>query len=134
MIGRKLYLTVLIILVVMPGACAPQAASTPSSPPTGSVPAQANPVPITPSASLQDATWAKVVETAKKEGVLTMYGSAQIAGPLGVAIAKAFKDRFGISVEMLVSAGRQSVERVQVEARMNMPVGDVVFSGISSAT
>ncbi|MBF8265252.1 MAG: Ferric transporter ATP-binding subunit, partial [Dehalococcoidia bacterium] len=81
----------------------------------------------------QDAAWAKVVESAKKEGTVTIYSFYYVAD-IGRVIAKAFQDRYGIRVEILAIAGRQTVEKVKVEASMKQLVADVVNTGVSSAT
>lgn len=136
MMARTKCLLTLLILLSIIIACTPQsrqAGSPPALIPSQSTPS-AIPTPNLPLPTSEDTAWAKVVNAARKEGTLTIYGSAQVAGELGVAISKAFKDRYGISVEILVGPGRQTVERAQVESRLNLPVGDVVFSGIGSAT
>lgn len=125
----------IVILIPILGACSPT--TTPVNPVAVPPPTATEVVTATSSVSSptpQDVAWVKVVEAAKKEGKLVLYGSAQIAGAYGVAVSQAFKERYGISVEILVAAGRQTVERVKVEAAMNRPVGDVFFTGTPSAT
>ncbi|MBF8304359.1 MAG: hypothetical protein HW399_734, partial [Dehalococcoidia bacterium] len=82
-------LAVLLVLSCAPGAtptAAPDArpVSTPAPVLTSNLP------PSTP----QEVEWQKVVEAAKKEGKLTVY-SFSFVGDLGLALSKAFKDRYG---------------------------------------
>ncbi|MBF8265746.1 MAG: Ferric transporter ATP-binding subunit, partial [Dehalococcoidia bacterium] len=125
---RKLLLpSILVALTLIMVSCAPQPAPAPT--PAAPRPTTAPVAAPTPSTS-QDAAWAKVVESAKKEGTVTIYSFYYVAD-IGRVIAKAFQDRYGIRVEILAIAGRQTVEKVKVEASMKQLVADVVNTGVS---
>lgn len=127
------FLSLSLVLAAL-AACAPAAAPLPRlvGAPTAVAPA---PGPR-PGAALtpEEAAWQKVVEAAKKEGSLTVYSATQFAGTKGRAVAEAFKQRYGISVELMLGSGRQLIERVKVEQRLKQPVADVTGTGTSTAT
>ena len=127
---KSLLPTIFVALILIMVSCAPQPAPAPT--PAAPRPTTAPVAAPTPSTS-QDAAWAKVVESAKKEGTVTIYSFYYVAD-IGRAIAKAFQDRYGIRVEILAIAGRQTVEKVKVEASMKQLVADIVNTGVSSAT
>ncbi|MDO8637642.1 MAG: extracellular solute-binding protein [Dehalococcoidia bacterium] len=131
---KSLLPTIFVALILIMVSCAPQPAPTltPPAPRPTTAPVAAPTSNLPPSTS-QDAAWAKVVESAKKEGTVTIYSFYYVAD-IGRAIAKAFQDRYGIRVEILAIAGRQTVEKVKVEASMKQLVADLVNTGVSSAT
>ena len=131
---NKLFLLLGLGLLVLLASCTPQAASTPSALEAIAPAKAASPTSnISPPAS-QDAAWAKVVEAAKKEGLVTIYGANQFAGDGGSRTIEAFSKEYGIRVDLLIAAGRQAVERIKVENKMKQPVADIVGPGLSSAT
>ena len=105
---------------VTPGA---KPVSTPASVLTSNLPSvrQAQDMPSTS----QDADWQKVVEAAKKEGKLTVY-SFSFGGDLGLALSQAFKERYGIQMELVAGSGAVFLERLKVESRSGHPVADVL--------
>ena len=131
---KRWFLLFSIAIVALLVACTPQSAPVPSAP-APPAPAKA----VVPTSNLspptsQDVAWAKVVEAAKKEGLLTIYGASQFAGEGGRRTIEAFSKEYGIRVDMLVAAGRQAVERIKVESKMKQPIADIVGPGLSSAT
>jgi len=125
----------IILSTVITALLIPACSATPApvSPPPRVTPA------ATPSSNLliptpHDAAWAKVVEAAKKEGLITIYGASQFAGDGGRRTIEAFSKEYGIRVDMLVAAGRQAAERIKVESKMKQPIADLVGPGLSSAT
>lgn len=116
-----LSLSGLAILVLLFPSCAPTPApsttrlATPSplSTPASNIPPPASPDP-----------WAKVIEAAKKEGKLTDY-SYNFTGDVGIAIGQAFKERYGIQVEIITGRGAEFIERLKIERRMGSLVGDM---------
>lgn len=125
----KLYLEVSVALLIALAGCTPKAVLVPEQAPTTPM---ATPAVTTLSAtpiSGQDEDWAKVVEAAKKEGHLTLYAVTPFfAGDAGIAMARAFKDRYGISMDYLQGRGADWLERLKVEQRMGQQVGDVVYA------
>ena len=112
-----------IILLVILAACAPGNAPTPA--PAAPTPAKTT-VPtsnLSPPTS-QDAAWDKIVEAAKKEGQLTIY-SYSFVGDIGIAMSRAFKDRYGITVDIVTGRGAEFLERVKTEKRIGGLVADM---------
>lgn len=129
----KWFPIVVLAVLAAVGACTPK--NVPTSVPTA-VPqvSSGNPVPTSPTLSPEHAAWAKVVEAAKKEGLLTIYGSTGFAGDKGRITLAAFRDKYSIRVESLNMPGRQIVERVKVEERVSQPIADLAATGTSSGT
>lgn len=122
---RKFLYVIMLTFVVLVMACAPK--QTPS--PTASTPKPSSPAPITPASNIppltsQDAAWAKVVLDAQKEGRLLIYSFA-FAGDVGTAISKAFKDKYGIQVDIVVGSAPVMLERVRSEYRARQFMTDV---------
>ena len=119
----KNWITVIVIvLIVLLSACAPKSTTAPA--PSPSTPA--TPVPtsnISPPTS-QDAAWDKVVAAAKKEGKLTIYSFTWI-GDAGITISGAFKQKYGISIEIVTGRGAEFVERLKTEKRIGQRVADL---------
>ncbi len=121
-----------VILLVI--ACSTQPTPVPTTSAPMAPAKAATPTSNLPPPTPQDAAWAKVVEAAKKEGLITIYGASQFAGDGGRRTTEAFTKEYGIRVDMLVAAGRQAVERIKVENKMKQPIADLVGPGLSSAT
>ena len=103
---KRTIIPIFISLILFSISCAPAAA--PASIPT-LAPSQ---VP-TPASNLQpptsqDITWGKTMEAAKKESSLTLYSYA-FTGDLGLALSKAFTDKYGIKVEIVTGRGAEMV-------------------------
>ena len=112
-----------LILLTILAACAPGSAPTPAPAPT--TPAQVTvPASNVPLPASQDPAWDKIVEAAKKEGKLTIY-SYSFVGDIGIAMSRAFKDRYGISVDIVTGRGAEFLERVKTEKRIGGLVADM---------
>lgn len=98
----------------------PSSASTPAAVP---VPAQPKPTEIT----AEQAAWAKVVEAGRKEGAVTAY-NYQWVGDRGIAISRAFRQRYGIDLQIVTGRGAEFLERLKVEKRVGKVMADV-FEG-----
>lgn len=105
-------------------ACAPAAAPSPPSP----APAPAAPS-AAPALSPEEASWAKVVAAAKKEGRVNAYSFSWV-GDVGLAVAKAFNDRYGISVDIITGRGAEFTERIKTERRMGQQVADMTQGSV----
>ena len=116
----------LAMLIVV--ACAPQAkpVSPPPTAPATTAPVATQVPAATPKA--EDAAWAKVVEAAKKEGTVNVY-STTFSGDVGIAVSKAFKDRYGITIDAVVGKGTGFLERIKIEKRIGKMVADMVEGG-----
>ena len=113
-------------------ACAPVAVPAPIPAPAPQA-SPAIPAPLAPAVAPEDTAWAKVVEAAKMEKSLTIY-SMHFSGDIGQAMAKAFKEQYGIRMEILAAPGRQTVEKIKVEQTLKAPIADIIQTGASSAT
>jgi len=131
--ARKSCFIALLVVWLLIIACAP-----PSQPVATPSPVQAT-LAATPTSTVspptsQDAAWAKVVEAAKKEGLITIYGASQLAGDGGRKTIETFSSKYGIRVDMLLVSGRQAVERIRVESKMKQPISDIAAIGLNSTT
>ncbi len=124
------WITILTVFSVL-AACSPKPAPTPVPTP---VPAPVS-VPTTniPAPASQDTAWAGVIEAARKEGRLVIYGATPFANA-GREITAAFTARYGIPIDLLLLGGRQQVEKLKVEQSIKHQVADIVQTGVSSAT
>ncbi len=77
-----------------------------------------------PAISPEEAAWQKVVEAAKRERVVNVYTSI-LSGKAGVEASKAFKDKYGISLEFITSRAVAMVEKVKMEQKSKSYVADV---------
>ncbi len=77
--------------------------------------------------SSEEAAWQKVVEAAKKEGVINFY-SITLIGKAGVEVMKAFKAKYGITLELVAGKGSQLAEKIRMEQRSKSYVADL-FEG-----
>ena len=134
----QLYSTIGIIFVIgiLALSCTP---ATAPSPATTSLPPQAPPAEAAvPTSNLspirqaqgmsptsQDPAWQKVLEAAKKEGKVTLYSFSMI-GDAGIAISKAFENRYGIKVDIVTGRGAEFIERIRTEQRMNQVTADIM--------
>lgn len=116
-LGVALFLALLL-------ACTPTAppAPSPSAPVTtpGTLPSRptATPAPA-------DAAWDKVVAEAKKEGRVTIY-SFNFLGDSAVALGRAFRNRYGIEVDVISGRGAEFLERLKTEQRVGKMMGDLM--------
>ena len=125
-----------LITILTLAACAPATTSTPEIPKTGA----SNPAPASNLSPVrqaqgelstsQDAAWAKVVDAARKEGRVVIY-SISMVGDIGIAVSNAFKEKYGISVDVITARGAAAVERLATEARSGQRAGDILESAPS---
>ena len=119
----------IIILLLL--ACAPQVAPGPA--PTTGTPLLAAPVPApVATVSTEETAWQKIVEAAKREGLVTIYGGAEFSGDGGRRTIEAFRNEYGIRVDLLITGGRQGFEKVKIENQIKQPIADIVTLGLSS--
>ncbi|MBI4287420.1 MAG: extracellular solute-binding protein [Chloroflexi bacterium] len=123
---RKTIAIVGVVLFLVLAACSPKTAPAPAPNPQPG-PAQSVPAARAPAAapvSAEDAAWAKTLEAAKKEGKLTIY-SYNFVGDIGLAMSRAFKDKYGITVDIVTGRGAEFLERLKTEKRVGNIVGDM---------
>lgn len=121
---NKLHLLLLISLLLATLACAPQAAPPPSTLPPAQTPAILKATPP-PALSPDKTALQKLVDAAKKEGSVTLY-SFNMVGDVGLAMQRAFKEQYGINVDIITGRGAEFAERLKTEARSGSRTGDFV--------
>lgn len=127
----KTALWVRIVLVssvlgsLVAAACAPKS----SPPPAASAPLTSAPAaPLAaPGPAQPPSAWDGVVAAAKKEGTLTVYGSAFV-GDISRRISREFEKQYGIRLEVLAGGGNQLLEKIRVEQKIGKPIGDIMGS------
>lgn len=118
----------LAVLAAMMVACTPAAGPAPTAAPVPATPQATQ--PAAPVASPQDAEWQQVIKAAQQEGKLVMYDATFFVGDRRIAVPKAFKEKYGIPMEILVTGGSSAtVERLQVEQKMGVSVADLFVAG-----
>lgn len=122
-------LAALLLTVALSVACRPATApSVPAASPP--VTATAAPVVKAPSTSPQQSEWDKTLTSARSEGAVTLYTT--FAPPeLRSAMTRAIKEKYGIRMEWVVSAGATNAERIRTEQRAKAYVADVWWTGFS---
>ncbi|MBF8265719.1 MAG: Ferric transporter ATP-binding subunit [Dehalococcoidia bacterium] len=133
--NKRFHLIWPVVLLVLLVSCTPKATPVPTPAATTAPPFAPVSVPtsnISPLTS-QNAAWAKVIEAAKKEGRLVIYGDTVFANA-GREMTAAFNAQYGIPVDVLVLAGRQTLEKIKVEQAIRQPVVDVAQTGVTTGT
>src|SRR4051794_17999748 len=97
-------------------------ASAACSPPRGAAPAAQAP---TNPASPVDPEWQKVIDAAKQEGSVLVYGSGFLRGVEGTQIEQEFQRIYGISVDNVDAAGSPSFQRLREETNAGVPSADI---------
>ena len=123
---RKFWYVMTLAAVVLIVACGVPKQTTPLPP--ASSPASVVAPPVTsgsPSTKAEDVAWAKVVQDAQKEGKVLVYSFA-FAGDVGIAVSKAFKDKYGIKLEIVAGTSPVVLERVRAEYRAGQTLTDLV--------
>lgn len=103
-------------------ACAPKASPVATPPPA--IPASPAPLTAPKAVSPQDDAWQQVVEAARKEGVVNAY-SFHFITDVGVAVNRAFQQKYGIKVESVTGPGSALAERIKAERRANKRIADI---------
>jgi iron(III) transport system substrate-binding protein len=87
------------------------------------------PPPVSaPSADRADPEWQKVVDAARQEGRVLVYGTGFLRGVEGAMIAQEFQRIYGISVDVVDGAGSPSFERLRQETKAGVPTADVFLA------
>lgn len=103
---------------------------TPAAQDSASSQTTASPIsaPVASVISPEELAWAKIVKEAQKEGKLTAY-SFSFLGDIGLGLQAAFKEKYGITVEIINGPGAQFTERVLTEQRTGNFTGDFFEGG-----
>lgn len=131
---KRMKLNLVIILastMAILAACAPSSTSpAPVAPPQV---APSVPPVAAPSVVIEKSSWDKVVDAAKKEGEVTIY-SFNFVGDTGLALSKAFKNRYGITLNIITGRGAEFIERLKTEKRTGLIVADMAEGSITHMT
>ncbi len=73
--------------------------------------------------------WDKVVQEAKKEGKVVVYGAA--TGQIRDALMKAFTEKYSIPVEYMAAKGPEIAARLTAERRANLYIPDAIIGASS---
>ncbi len=76
--------------------------------------------------------WNTVVANAKKEGQLNVYATAMMGAELRAAMAKTFKDQYGLDLNITPFSGSNLVVKVQEEQRAGLNIADVFCAGTTT--
>lgn len=71
--------------------------------------------------------WEKVVEGARKEGVVVVFGSA--SGEIGRSLAKPLWEKFGLRLEYLSGGGGELAQKLSSERRAGLYLADIYMGG-----
>ena len=123
------FLIVSIIILSVINACAPKVEPPRVAPIPGTEMLAPKPASSIPVASAES-DWDKVVKAAQKEGTLTIY-SFNFLGDAGIGLARAFKGKYGIDVNIITGRGSSFIERLKTEKRVGTMVGDL-FDGAAT--
>lgn len=120
------YLLSGLLLVSVAAACTPAPAPpAPLAPAPVAAPSTAADPAATPKpASAGDTEWEKVVQAARKEGVVIAY-TFGLAGDVGNVMAKAFRDKYGVKLEVIGGTSPVMLERVKAEYRVRQYIADL---------
>jgi iron(III) transport system substrate-binding protein len=134
--------TVISMLIVgmLLTACAGGAAAPPTSAPAApkeaapAAPKDAAPKAAAPDTGAKpaaapagvDPEWQKILDAAKQEGSVLVYGQGFLRGAEGQQIAQEFQKATGVKIDLVeISGGSGSYQRIREEMRANVPTADM---------
>ena len=118
-----------VLALLLAVACAPT--SPPAQPPAPELKTTpALTAPSSPSLNPEEAAWQKTVDAAKKEREVNIY-SFNFTGDIGIALTKAFENRYAIKLNIITGRGAEFIERLKTEKRMGQMVADI-FEGAAT--
>lgn len=123
--------TIAVIAFLIIGACAyrPSPTLTPAPVPSPSPSAIAETPRPTATSSPEEVEWGKIMQAAKKEGYLILYGFF-LQGDVGEQVSRAFREKTGIKLEIVTSAGGSIItERLKAERRGGLQVASILDGG-----
>ena len=127
----NLLIILLVSMVVIITGCTPKASAPLSPAPAATKALPAVPPSTAPAVSKEASNWDKVVDAAKKEGEVTIY-SFNYTGDIGAALARAFKNKYGITLNIITGRGAEFAERIKTEKRVGQIVGDITEGSITN--
>jgi ABC-type Fe3+ transport system substrate-binding protein len=118
-----LRLVATLLLVAGLSACAPRTGGAP--------PPQAQPPQPSTATSDSDRIWQELAAAARAEGKVVV--ASNNAG-VRQTVAEAFKQRFGVEVEIITGRGSDTVARIMRERGAGVSTVDVLISGMGTAS
>lgn len=123
----------LVMALLLLVSCAPEVKPAPAE--AKPAPVAAAPVPVKeaalPLAAPLPSPWEKIVQAAKEEGKVNVYDST--IGPAARSpLRSAFKERYGISLELLFGRAPELSEKIATEQRARVYVSDVLAAGFTT--
>ncbi|MBI4289345.1 MAG: extracellular solute-binding protein [Chloroflexi bacterium] len=118
----------LVVLLAFLAACAPTPAPVATPAPAPAAKPLAAPA-AGPVQTAEEVAWQKVISAARKEGKVTLYAWA-FTGDIGTEISRIFKEKYGVTVEIITGRGNEQIERLKTEQRIGNVVADVMESSI----
>jgi ABC-type Fe3+ transport system substrate-binding protein len=107
-------------------APAAQKEAPPAAPKDAAPKAAAPDTAAKPAAAGVDPEWQKVLDAAKQEGSVLVYGQGFMRGAEGQQIAQEFQKATGVKIDIVeISGGSASYQRIREEMRANAPTADV---------
>ncbi|MFN0071401.1 MAG: ABC transporter substrate-binding protein [Chloroflexota bacterium] len=141
MLRRTWSVISLVLVGTLVAACGGAATSPPTSAPSAkeappvakdAAPKAAAPDAAKPAAPAKDAVsgvdpeWQKILDAAKQEGTVLVYGQGFMRGAEGQMIAQEFQKQTGVKIDLVeISGGSASYQRIREEMRANTPTADV---------
>ncbi len=124
----KRLLLIMVLVLLGAYACAPSPTPQPTAQPTQ--PTQAAAKPTTAATAPAQSEWDKLVADAKKEDTVVIY-----AGPLGAArqaLIDAFRQKYGISVDIAMGKGEEMMAKMDNERVAGLYVVDMGIHGMTT--
>src|SRR3972149_508952 len=105
-------------------ACAPESIPVEKAGSPGTVPSESK----TTEKMSWELEWEKTLAAAKKEGIVVVYGSSQLA-QARIALSKVFKDKFGIGIDITTGRSSENAEKMLSQRRAGGYLVDAINSG-----
>lgn len=120
---KRLFLVIAgLVLLSMVVGCTPKAPA-PTFATAGPTPG-AQATPIAQALTPEEAAWARVVEAAKKEGIVNAY-SFHFITDVGAVVNRAFQQKYNIKVEFVTGPGMALAERIKAERQARKRIADI---------
>lgn len=125
----RIVAVVLLLGVLLLVACAPKGAATPAPAAPAPQPEERKVVPqvAATAKAAWEAEWEKVLEAGKKEGRVVVYGT--FGAETRARLVRGFKDRYGMSLEVITAKGAEVSEKLFAERRAGLYLADLYIGG-----
>ncbi len=131
MVGKKalVWLIGAVVACIAAAACggSSQPTATPTPTPMPTATSSGSGATATSTQSSSSSAWNQIVQKAKQEGTVTVYGTGDLRGTQGAQIAQAFEQAYGIKVNDVAGAGSPTYQRIQQEVSAGATSADLAF-------